>query len=77
MGLFAHADALVFAQADRKPQHGHNITRRDLREVLKRAKVPRIRSHDAHVLPHMQEEAAPQLEARLLGTVVHAQDSRG
>jgi integrase len=108
----ASDDALVFCQPNGKPLHGHNITRRDLREVLKRAKVPRLRFHDlrhahashllkqgvpvkvvqerlghatpavtlgiyAHVLPHMQEQAARQLEAQLLGSLLKPGDSRG
>jgi len=105
-------DALVFCQSNGKPLHGHNITRRDLRQVLKRARVPRVRFHDlrhahashllkqgvpvkvvqerlghatpavtlgiyAHVLPHMQEEAAKHLETQLLGSFLKPGDSRG
>ncbi len=108
----ASRDALVFAQADGKPLHGHNITRRDLQAVLTRAKLPRIRFHDlrhthashllmqgvpvkvvqerlghatpavtlgiyAHILPHLQHDAARDLEARLLGVAADARDSRG
>ena len=37
---------LVFCQPNGKPLHGHNITQRDFREVIKQAKVPHIRFHD-------------------------------
>ena len=37
---------LVFCQVNGKPLHAHNIVRRDMRKVLERAKLPRIRFHD-------------------------------
>ncbi len=37
---------LVFCQPDGKPLHAHNITQRDLRQVLRRAGLPRLRFHD-------------------------------
>lgn len=37
---------LVFAQANGKPLHGHNLTRRDLKALCAGAKVPTIRFHD-------------------------------
>jgi integrase len=37
---------LVFCQENGKPLHGRNLTRRDLKQILKRAKLPGIRFHD-------------------------------
>lgn len=43
----AYADHdLVFCQPNGKPLHGHNVTQRDFRRVIKRAGVPHIRFHD-------------------------------
>ena len=43
----AYADhSLVFSQLDGKPLHGHNITQRDFRRVIKRAGIPHLRFHD-------------------------------
>lgn len=36
---------LVFCQPNGKPLHAHNVTQRDFRQVIKRAKVPRITFH--------------------------------
>ncbi len=37
---------LVFSQRSGRPEHAHNIVRRDFHKVLERAKLPRIRFHD-------------------------------
>lgn len=37
---------LVFCQPNGNPLHGHNLTQRDFRSVITRAKVRRIRFHD-------------------------------
>jgi integrase len=37
---------LVFSQPNGKPLHSRNITQRDFRKVIERAKVPHIRFHD-------------------------------
>ena len=37
---------LVFCQPSGKPLHAHNVSQRDFRQVIKRAKVPHIRFHD-------------------------------
>lgn len=39
-------DDLVFCQPNGKPLHAHNIIRRDMKPILKRAKLPAIRFHD-------------------------------
>jgi integrase len=46
MGALYHDYSLVFCQDDGKPLHGHNITRRSLRALLKAAGLPRMRFHD-------------------------------
>jgi integrase len=37
---------LVFAQPNGQPIHGHNLTQRDFRRIIKRAGLPAIRFHD-------------------------------
>jgi integrase len=37
---------LVFCQQDGRPLHGHNVTQRDFRRIIRRASLPRIRFHD-------------------------------
>jgi integrase len=37
---------LVFCQHDGRPLHGHNLTQRDFRRIIRRASLPRIRFHD-------------------------------
>lgn len=43
---FWHDHDLVFTQENGKPIHGHNLTQRTMRTLMKRAGVPRIRFHD-------------------------------
>lgn len=61
---------LVFAQPNGKPLHAHNIARRDFREVLKRAGLPRIRFHDLRhsaATIHLQNGTHPKVVQELLG----------
>ncbi len=41
-----HDHGLVFCQPNGKPGHGNNISRRVMRNVIRRASIPRARFHD-------------------------------
>jgi integrase len=60
----------VFSQRDGELLHGHNITQRDLRPVLKNAGLPRIRFHDlrhSHALQLLRQGANPKVVQERLG----------
>ncbi|MDR7549491.1 MAG: site-specific integrase [Armatimonadota bacterium] len=70
LGPDYHDYGLVFCQPNGKPLHGHNISRGDLRRVLARAGLPRIRFHDlrhshATLLPRQGEH--PKVVSERLG----------
>lgn len=46
LGADYHDQDLVFCQPDGKPLHMHNVARRDFRETIKAAGIPRLRFHD-------------------------------
>jgi integrase len=61
---------LVFCQPIGKPPHAHNIVRRDFREVMKNAGVPRIRFHDlrhCHATLLLQQGVHPKVVQERLG----------
>jgi len=61
---------LVFCQTLGKPLHAHNVVRRDFRDVMKRAKVPRIRFHDlrhCHATLLLQQGVHPKIVQERLG----------
>jgi integrase len=65
-----HETGLVFAQQNGKPLHGLNITQDDLRRVLKRAGLPRIRFHDlrhGHASWLLEVGVNPKVVAERLG----------
>jgi integrase len=80
---YAYEDRdLVFCQVNGRPLHAHNLSQRDFKHVVRRARVPMVRFHDlrhasvgvtldvySHVLPGMHEDAVRTLAARLVGTV--------
>ena len=61
---------LVFCQPNGKPLHAGNVRRRDFQEVLKRAKLPRLRLHDLRhtaATLHLARGTHPKVVADLLG----------
>jgi integrase len=59
-----HELDLVFCQPNGKPLHGDNLTRRDLKALCTRAKVPAIRMHDLRHLHNttlMREGVNPKI----------------
>lgn len=65
-----HDYGLVFCQPDGKPLHGHNITQGDLRRVLARAGLPRLRFHDlrhSHATLLLQQGEHPKVVSERLG----------
>jgi integrase len=61
---------LVFCQPDGGPLHAHNITQRDLRQVLKRAGLPRLRFHDlrhCHASLLLKQGVHPKIVQERLG----------
>jgi integrase len=60
----------LFCQPDGKPLHAANIARRDMRQVIKKAGVPRIRFHDLRhtTATHLLEQGEnPKTVSELLG----------
>jgi len=61
---------LVFSQPDGKPLHAHNVTQRNFKGVMKRAKVPRIRFHDLrhlHATMLLRQGTNPKVVQEQLG----------
>lgn len=61
---------LVFCQPDGRPLHANNIARRDLRRVLKKAKLPTIRFHDlrhCHATLLLRQGIHPKVVQERLG----------
>ncbi len=59
-----HELDLIFCQPNGKPLHGHNLTRRVLKALCARAKVPAIRMHDLRHLHNttlMREGVNPKI----------------
>lgn len=79
-----HDHDLAFCQANGKPLHGHNLTRRTMRVIMERAAVPRIRFHDLrHIhgtlladsgvnLKVIQERLGHSTETFTLARYIHA-----
>lgn len=60
----------MFCQPNGKPLHSHNVVRRDFREVMKRAGVPRITFHDlrhAHASYLARAGVPPKVAQERLG----------
>lgn len=61
---------LVFCQPNGRPLHGHNVTQRDFRGIIRRVSLPRIRFHD---LRHccatlmLRQGVHPKVVGELLG----------
>lgn len=65
-----HDQGLVFCQPIGRPLHGHNITQRDFRRLLKRAGLPRIRFHDlrhSHATHLLRQGVHPKIVQERLG----------
>lgn len=63
-------NGLVFCQPNGMPLHGNNINRRDLKQILKRAGVPRIRFHDlrhSHASHLLKQGTNPKVVQERLG----------
>jgi integrase len=61
---------LIFCQEDGKPIHAHNLTQRDFKGVIERAKVPRIRFHDlrhCHATLLLRQGVNPKVVSEQLG----------
>ena len=61
---------LVFCQRNGEPLHGHNITQGNLRRVLKKAGLPRIRFHDlrhCHATHMLRQGENPKVVQERLG----------
>ena len=61
---------LIFCQTNGRPLHGHNVTRRDFKNVLKRAKLPLIRFHDlrhCHATLLLEQGEHPKVVQERLG----------
>ncbi len=61
---------LIFCQDDGKPLHAHNVTQRDFRQVIRNAKVPRIRFHDlrhVHATLLLRQGVNPKVVQEQLG----------
>jgi len=70
LGADYHDHDLVFCQPNGKPLHGHNISQGDLRRLLARAGLPRIRFHDlrhSHATLLLRQGEHPKIVSERLG----------
>ena len=70
LGADYHDHGLVFCQPNGKPLHSHNISQGDLRRMLARAGLPRIRFHDlrhSHATLLLRQGEHPKIVSERLG----------
>jgi integrase len=61
---------LIFCQPTGEPLHAHNVTQRDFRRIITRAKLPRIRFHDlrhCHATYLLRQGEHPKVVQERLG----------